>query len=118
MVSAEVSGRRADPLAAALAVARSLGLPTGTPRVLSDRYTLVVHLAPAPVVARVPTGRAVVRGAVGPWLARELAVARWLAAAGAPVVPPTDAVAPARTVPGGIWCHCGVTSSTTPTRSC
>ncbi|MGW1681133.1 hypothetical protein [Saccharopolyspora sp. NPDC002376] len=42
-------------LAAALAVARSFGLPSGDPQVVSDRGNLVVRLAPESVVARVAT---------------------------------------------------------------
>ncbi len=42
-------------LAAALAVARRHKLPADDPRILSARGNLLVHLAPAPVVARVAT---------------------------------------------------------------
>jgi Ser/Thr protein kinase RdoA (MazF antagonist) len=66
------------------------------PRVLHDRFSVVVHLAPAPVVARVPTvlprtvatdpeAQAAQQGA-------ELAVAGWLADRGHPVVAPSRLV--------------------------
>jgi Ser/Thr protein kinase RdoA (MazF antagonist) len=60
--------------------------------VLHDGSNLLVHLAPAPVVARVAAVVADVRR--GPaWLIREVQVAGRLAAAGAPVVPPAAVVA-------------------------
>mgnify|MGYP003288606587 CR=1 FL=1 len=66
------------------------------PRVLSDRSNLIVELAPAPVVARVATSTADVRpGGARGWLARDVALAAHLAAAGA------DVVRPARTPPAG-----------------
>jgi hypothetical protein len=40
---------------AVAACARRLGIPVDAPRVLHDGYNLVVHLAPAPVVAKVMT---------------------------------------------------------------
>jgi aminoglycoside phosphotransferase (APT) family kinase protein len=51
---------------------------------------VLVHLAPAPVVARVATTTALVRPQPGEWLARELDVAGFLAERGAPVVAPSD----------------------------
>lgn len=83
-----------DGLDAALAVARARGLPTGDPRVLSARGNLVVHLAPAPVVARVATLSAWSRRDPAAWLAREVAVARAAAAAGASVLEPSDEPGP------------------------
>jgi hypothetical protein len=53
-----------------------------------------VHLAPAPIVARVSTWTAAIRSPIAPWLARELAVTSHLARAGALVVPPTDLLDP------------------------
>src|SRR3984957_14800009 len=58
-VAADGAGRRAGlsraGQAAALALARRLGLPTATPTVLSSRGNLLLHFAPEPVVARVAT---------------------------------------------------------------
>jgi hypothetical protein len=73
--------RRAG-LAAAIALAREQGLPADDPRVLSSRGNLLVHLAPAPVVARVATLTAWTRSDPFVWLAREVAVAEtdWLQA--------------------------------------
>jgi hypothetical protein len=81
-------------LAAALAVARQHKLPADDPRVLSSRGNLLVHLAPAPVVARVATLTAWTRRDPFAWLAREVAVAGYAARQGGPVVPPTDLADP------------------------
>ena len=80
--------------AAAVALARRHGLPAGDPRVLSSRGNLLVHLAPAPVVARVATLTALSRSDPFAWLAREVAVARYVARVGGPVVPPASAADP------------------------
>ena len=79
-------------LDAALGAARGVGLPTAQPVVLRDLTNVLVHLAPAPVVARVPLTLARLRGP--DWFAQELRVATFLAEAGAPIAPPADAVDP------------------------
>jgi hypothetical protein len=76
-------------LAAAVGVASEHGLPADDPEVLSSRGNVLVHLRPAPVVARVATLTAWTRSEPFQWLAREVAVARYAAANGGPVVPPT-----------------------------
>ena len=76
-------------LAAALRVARTQGLPADDPEVLSSRGNVLVHLRPAPVVARVATLTAWTRSDPFQWLAREVTVAGHAAANGGPVVPPT-----------------------------
>jgi Ser/Thr protein kinase RdoA (MazF antagonist) len=81
-------------LAAALQMGRELGLTIDQPRVLSDEQNLLVHLAPAPVVARVATRIAWSRPDPAAWLAREVAVAGHAAQRGGPVVPPTTEVPP------------------------
>jgi hypothetical protein len=81
----EIVGRA---LAAVAEVAAARGLPTDHLTVLSARGNLVVHLAPAPVVARVATLTAGTRRDPAAWLAREVAVARHAAARGGPVVAP------------------------------
>jgi Phosphotransferase enzyme family len=86
MVTTEVAVR------AALATARRVGLPTAEPRVLRDLTNVLVHLAPAPVVARVPLTLARLRGP--DWFAQELRLASFLAEAGAPVAPPAPGVDP------------------------
>jgi hypothetical protein len=53
---------------------------------------VLVHLVPAPFVARVPVTLARLRAPE--WFAQTLALARFLSAAGAPVAPPAEAVDP------------------------
>jgi hypothetical protein len=79
---------------AAVAVAREHGIDVTEPQVLADGANAMVHLRPAPVVARVATTTGVVRVEPQRWLARDLAVAAFLARHGAPVVPPSDDVPP------------------------
>jgi hypothetical protein len=81
-------------VAAAVALARRLGLPADDPVVLSSRGNLLVHYAPAPVVARVATLTASTRRDPFAWLAREVAVAAHVAGRGGPVVAPTAVVDP------------------------
>lgn len=90
------------------AVGRSLSLPTDDPVVLAGGANLVVHLAPAPVVAKAAASTREVRDA-GAFLARELEVAAAMRAVGVPSVAPADAV-PARVhvhdgVPVTFWEH-------------
>ena len=91
-----------DAVAAALAVARAHGLQTGDPRVLSDGVNVVVHLHPAPVVARVATLTPLLRPDIGRPFAREVALAQALADAGAAVVPPSDLLPPGPHVHDGL----------------
>jgi hypothetical protein len=81
-------------VAAAAAVARAHGLAAGDPVVLHDGVNVVVHLHPAPVVARVATLTPLLRPAIDRPFGREVALAAALAAAGAPVVPPSDLLPP------------------------
>ncbi len=80
-------------LEAALAVADELGLAVDTPEVLAEGFNLVVHLAPSPIVARVPIliDR---REEARTGLERDLAVSAHAAARGAPVVAPAAVVDP------------------------
>ena len=73
-----------EALAAAVEAARAAGLPADDPEVLHEGANVVVHLRPAPVVARVTVSLA--RGVAA--LETELAFARLAAERGAPVVPP------------------------------
>jgi hypothetical protein len=76
---------------AAVAVAGAHGVRCDEPIVLRDAWHVLVHLSPAPVVARVSSGAPTMdRDDV----ARELDVARHAANAGAPVVPPSDLIDP------------------------
>lgn len=72
-----------------MAVAEEHGLRVGEPVVLNDLFSLMVHLAPAPVVARVATWAPVMRRPAEDWLRREVEVTGWLAGQGAPVVSPS-----------------------------
>jgi hypothetical protein len=62
----------------------------------------LVHLKPAPVVARVMTGTAVLHDDLESWLAREVAVGTFLAGTGL-VVPPTDLLPPGPHERDGMW---------------
>jgi phosphotransferase family enzyme len=77
--------------AAAVKVAASLGVHCSDPVVLADGANVVVHLRPAPVVAKVAASTTAVRPAAA-WLRRELDVAQFLAGRGAPVMTPSPEV--------------------------
>lgn len=84
--------RRATTVA--VAAGRALGLSIDKPLILHDVFSLVVHLAPLPVVARVPL---VLPPGLRGWrqlerMQRELDVVAWLAARRFPVVPPSPLV--------------------------
>lgn len=74
-------------------IARDLGLSFVDADVLRDQSNLLLHFRPTPVVARIATGTVGVRHGSA-WLARELAVAEHLTAAGAPVVSPSGELPP------------------------
>jgi hypothetical protein len=74
---------------AALTVAARHGITAEDPVVLADGANIVVHLRPAPVVAKVAASTLAVRRDDQDWLQRELDVSAFLAAGGAPVVPPS-----------------------------
>ena len=78
----------ADAVAASVALAAALGLPSERPVVVAEGYSVRVRLDPAPVLTRVVTVGRTLRGDPLPWMDREVAVSRFLSAAGAPVVPP------------------------------
>jgi Ser/Thr protein kinase RdoA (MazF antagonist) len=81
-------------LAAAVALADRLGLPSSNPVVLSNRGNLLVRFPAAGLVARVATLTAWTRREPFRWLAREVAVARHVAGRDGPVVPPARGVDP------------------------
>ncbi|CAM4196091.1 phosphotransferase [Kibdelosporangium persicum] len=90
----QVAARTDRAREAAAAAGRDLGLTVTEPHVLYSVFSVIVHLAPSPVVARVPT-------VLPPWSTpeiqaadqkRELAVAGWLADQGHPVVAPSPLV--------------------------
>jgi Phosphotransferase enzyme family len=80
-------------LSAVSAVTAAEGLHFAEPKILRDRGNLLVHLAPAPVVARVATLTGTRRVGDG-WLRREVEVAGFLARASAPVVAPSTEIDP------------------------
>jgi Ser/Thr protein kinase RdoA (MazF antagonist) len=82
-------------VAAAVALARENGLRVEEPAVLNDLFSLMVHLRPAPVVARVATLMPRLRAPIADWLDLEIAVTTFLSDRGAPVV------APSRELPAG-----------------
>ncbi|MFD0364419.1 phosphotransferase family protein [Nocardia sp. GCM10030253] len=69
-------------------LARRLGCRVTDPHVLSDGSNVLIHLRPAPIVARVATTSALIRPGVAAWLAREIDLARYLHAHRMPVAMP------------------------------
>jgi hypothetical protein len=69
--------------------AARFGLTATEPVVLADGANIVVHLRPAPVVAKVAASTPAVRRDNQHWLQRELDVSAFLVAEGAPVIPPS-----------------------------
>lgn len=61
-------------VAAVASVASEHGLSVEEPAVLADLFTLMVHLQPAPVVARVSICMPKLRAPIAEWHDRELAV--------------------------------------------
>jgi hypothetical protein len=81
-----------EAVEAAVAAGRGLGLRVDEPRVLRDLTNVLVHLAPAPVVARVPVTFSRLRGRE--WMEAELALVGALQGRGLPVAGPTREIAP------------------------
>jgi Phosphotransferase enzyme family len=88
----EKRSRRA--VAAAVVLAREHGLRVQQPTVLNDLFSLMVHLRPAPVVARVATRMPKLRTPIADWLGLEIAVTSFLSEQGAPVVAPSRELPP------------------------
>jgi hypothetical protein len=64
---------------------------------------VLVHLKPAPVVARVMTGTALLHDDPERWLVREVAVGTFVAGRTDSVVPPTDLLPPGPHERDGLW---------------
>jgi Phosphotransferase enzyme family len=79
---------------AAEQVAQAHGIKVDTTEVVADGSNLLVHLKPAPLLARVATTTALLRRPISAWLGRDVSVAAYLHAQGAPVAPPTDLLSP------------------------
>ncbi|QNP75202.1 phosphotransferase [Streptomyces roseirectus] len=90
----QLTDRTSAAVQAAVAAGRALGLTVTDPRVLHDLFSVVVHLAPAPVVARIPTVLPEPRdpAALERRQRDELDVAQWLADQGTPVIAPSPLV--------------------------
>jgi Phosphotransferase enzyme family len=92
----EIAARTARAVAAATAAGTELGLRVDDPRVLYDVFSVIVHLAPTPVVVRVPTvlppSYSKAPDAQTAQQRSELAVAGWFADGGHPVMPPSPLV--------------------------
>ena len=87
---------------AAGAVANAHGLAHDLAVVISSGSNVLVHLRPAPVVARVMTGTVVLHDDPARWLAREISVLRFLAPSGLAVAP-SPLIAPGPHQYDGFW---------------
>lgn len=94
MTGTERTARTAAAVDAAIGAARELGLAVTGTTVLHDLFSVVVRLAPAPVVVRIPTvlPASETPETVARRQADELAVTAWLAAQGVPVLRPSPLV--------------------------
>ena len=92
----------ARALAAAQAVARTGSVACDDAVVVAAGSNVLVHLKPAPVIARVMTGTAHLHADVGSWLAREVAVGAFLGQRGL-AVPPSAVLAPGPHRHDGLW---------------
>jgi hypothetical protein len=93
----------ASSLAAAQAVARAHGVACDEAALIAAGSNVLVHLKPAPVVARVMTGTAVLHEDPEQWLAREVAVGVFLAERTDLVVAPSDILPPGPHEQDGLW---------------
>jgi hypothetical protein len=89
-------------LAAAQAVAREHGVACDDAVRIAAGSNVLVHLKPAPVVARVMTATAILHGDLQQWLGREVAVGTFLAGTDL-IVPPTDVLPPGPHERDGLW---------------
>lgn len=88
-------------VAAAGAVAAACGLKLDAPVVIHAASNVLVHLRPAPIVARVMTGTVALHDDPREWLEREISVLEFLA-------PSSLAVSPSRLIAPGPHCHDGL----------
>jgi hypothetical protein len=89
-------------LAAAAAVAAAYGLAQDEAIVIYSGSNVLVHLRPAPVVARVMTGTVALHDDPSRWLKREISVLEFLAPSGLAVVP-SPFIAPGPHHHDGLW---------------
>ena len=98
-------------LAAAQAVARAHGVACDDAVRIAGGSNALIHLRPAPVVARVMTATAILHDDLESWLTREVAVGRYLAERTAAVVAPSELLPPVRSA-------ASATGSRTCVRNC
>ena len=96
-----ISALEQRALAAAGAVASACGLTTDDAVLIHSASNVLVHLRPAPVVARVMTGTVALHDDPRTWLEREVSVLEFLAPSGL-------AVTPSRLIAPGPHCHDGL----------
>jgi chemotaxis regulatin CheY-phosphate phosphatase CheZ len=89
-------------LDAARAVADARGLTYEQAAIVQSASNVLVHLRPAPVVARVMTGTVVLHDDPQRWLEREVSVLEFLAPSGLAVAP-SRLIAPGPHEHGGLW---------------
>ena len=92
----------ARAVAAARAVALANSVACDDAVVVAAGSNVLVHLKPAPVIARVMTGTAELHTDVESWLAREVAVGAFLGERGL-AVPPSDVLEPGPHQYQGVW---------------
>ena len=101
-MTADKTGEAAA-LAAAQAVARAHGVACDEAVPIAAGSNVLVHLKPAPVVARMMTGTAVLHDDTEHWLAREVAVGVFLAERTDLAVAPSDILPPGPHEQDGLW---------------
>jgi Phosphotransferase enzyme family len=89
-------------LAAATATAAAYGIAAHDAVVIHSASNVLVHLRPAPVVARVMTGTVALHDDPKRWLAREVSVLEFLARSGL-AVSPSESIAPGPHCRDGLW---------------
>jgi hypothetical protein len=89
-------------VAAAGTVASACGLEVDEAAVIHSQSNVLVHLRPAPVVARVMTGTVALHDDPRKWLEREISVLEFLAPSGL-AVSPTRLIAPGPHCHDGLW---------------
>jgi hypothetical protein len=98
----EAGHREARAVAAACAIAADHGVVFEQAAVVHSGSNVLVHLRPAPVVARVMTGTAVLHDDLQRWLNREVSVLQFLEPSGL-AVRPSSLIAPGPYHRDGLW---------------
>jgi hypothetical protein len=98
----EAGGNDERAVASASAVAAEHGLVFEQAAVVHSGSNVLVHLRPAPVVARVMTGTVVLHDNPERWLSREVSVLKFLAASGL-AVRPSPLIDPGPYQRDGLW---------------